>query len=153
MPDDLPVSEFGFPGLLRDKLVAAILAGEKTSTTGVHEEYVRTGDPVPAVGDRSRVIDSAGVSVAVIEATEVVVRRLGEVDLAFAIDEGEGFETVAQWREAHVRFFESPQLAEILGDPPVTIDDDTLVVCERFRVVETSESRHGSGTDTFRLPQ
>ncbi len=22
-----------------------------------------------------------------------------------------------------------------LGDPPVTIDDDTLVVCERFRLV------------------
>ena len=153
MPDDLPVSEFGFPGPLRDKLVAAILSGEKTSTTGLHEEYVRTGDPLPTAGDRSRVIDSAGVTVAVIEATEVAVRRLGEVDLVFAIDEGEGFETVAQWREAHVRFFESPQLAEILGDPPVTIDDDTLVVCEHFRLVETSESRHGSGTDTSRLPQ
>jgi hypothetical protein len=24
----------------------------------------------------------------------------------------------------------------VLGPPPVTIDDDTLVVCSRFRVVE-----------------
>jgi uncharacterized protein YhfF len=134
--DDLPVSEFGFPGPLRDELVAAILSGAKTSTTGLHEEYVRSGDPLPAVGERSRVVDSVGVTVAVIESSEVAVRRLGEIDLAFAIEEGEGFETIAQWREAHVRFFESPQLAEILGDPPVAIDDDTLVVCERFRLVE-----------------
>ena len=137
MFDDLPVSEFAFPGPLRDKLVAAILSEEKTSTTGLHEEYVRTGEVLAPVGERSRVADSAGRSVAVIELTEVVVRRVGDVDLAFAIEEGEGFETVAEWREAHVRFFESPALAEILGDPPVVVDDDTLVVCERFRLVET----------------
>ena len=134
MHDDLPVSEFGFPGPLRDRLVAAILAGEKTSTTGLHEEYVHTGEALPVVGERFRVIDSAGHSVAVIELTEVAVRRVVDVDLAFAIEEGEGFETVARWREAHVRFFESPQLAAILGDPPVVVDDDTLVVCERFRL-------------------
>ena len=81
-------------------------------------------------------LDSADERVAVIEATEVIVKRVGDVDLAFAIEEGEGFETVAQWREAHVRFFESADLAAILGDPPVVVDDDTLVVCVRFRLGE-----------------
>ena len=137
MLEDLPVSEFGFPGPLRDTLVAAILTGAKTSTTGIYEECVRTGETLTAVGERSYVIDSAGERVAVIETTEVVVRRMSDVDLAFAIEEGEGFETVAQWRDAHVRFFESPELAAILGDPPVVVDDDTLVVCERFRLVRT----------------
>jgi hypothetical protein len=33
--DDLPVAEFAFPGPLRDQLVAAILAGEKTTTSGL----------------------------------------------------------------------------------------------------------------------
>ena len=136
MFDDLPVSEFAFPGPLRDKLVAAILSGEKTSTTGLYEETIRTGEALTRVGERSAVLDSAGERVAVIEATEVIVKRMGDVDLAFAIEEGEGFETVAQWHAAHVRFFESPQLAEILGDPPVVVDHDTLVVCERFRLVE-----------------
>jgi uncharacterized protein YhfF len=135
VPDDLPVSEFAFPGPLRDRLVAAILAGEKTSTTGLHEELVRTGETLTSAGERSYVIDSAGQPVAVIETTEAVVRRLGDVDLAFAIEEGEGFETVEAWRDAHVRFFESPELTAILGDPPVVIDDDTLVICERFRLV------------------
>jgi uncharacterized protein YhfF len=72
----------------------------------------------------------------VIETTEVEVRRLGDVDLAFAIDEGEGFETVEEWRDAHVRFFTSPEMTVALGEPPVAIDDDTLVVCIRFRLVE-----------------
>ena len=72
-----------------------------------------------------------------IETTSIELRRLGEVDLAFAKEAGEGFETVAAWREAHVSFVESPELAAILGDPPVRVDDDTLVVCERFRLVET----------------
>ena len=76
------------------------------------------------------------ITLTVIETTEVVVRRMGDVDLAFAIDEGEGFETVEAWREAHVRFFTSREMAAVLGDPPVAIDDDTLVVCRRFRLVE-----------------
>jgi hypothetical protein len=32
---DLPLVESAFPGPLRDQLVAAILAGEKTTTTGL----------------------------------------------------------------------------------------------------------------------
>jgi len=130
------VAEFGFPGPLRDRLVTAILRGEKTSTTGLYEACVRTGEPLTEAGARAMVIDSDGRGVAVIETTSVELRRFGDVDLAFAIDEGEGFETVAAWREAHMRFFESPELAAILGDPPVRVDDDTIVVCERFRVLE-----------------
>jgi len=134
--DELPTAEFGFPGPLRDRLVAAILSGAKTSTTGLLEEYRREGEPVEEVGVREVVLDSDGRAVAVIETTEVEVKRFGDVGLPFAIDEGEGFETVAQWREAHVAFFTSDEMTAVLGPPPVTIDDDTLVVCSRFRVVE-----------------
>jgi uncharacterized protein YhfF len=132
----LPHAEFGFPGPLRDRLVAAILAGEKTTTTGLHEEFVREGTPIAVPGDRELVIDSAGRGVAIIENTEVETKRMDDVDLAFAIDEGEGFETLADWRDAHVRFFSSPEMVAHLGEPRVEIDDDTLVVCFRFRLVE-----------------
>lgn len=47
--------------------------------------------------------DSDGRPVAGIETLDVELRRLADVDLPFAIDEGEGFETVAAWRRAHVR--------------------------------------------------
>ena len=139
MHDELPIAEFAYPGPLRDELVAAILRGEKTSTTGLVEEYLREGTAFESPGTRELGVDSEGRGVAVIETTEAVVRRLADVDLAFAIDEGEGFETVAEWRAAHVRFFTSPELVADLGDPPVPIDDDTAVLCTRFRVVERLE--------------
>ena len=134
--EKLPIAEFGFPGPLRDTLVAAILAGAKTSTTGLLEEYRREGSAVEEVGALEVVVDSDGRGVAVIETTEVEVKRMGDVDLQFAIEEGEGFETVADWHTAHVRFFTSPEMVAALGDPQVAIDDDTPVVCTRFRLVE-----------------
>jgi YihY family inner membrane protein len=131
----LPRAEFGFPGPLRDKLVEAILSGAKTTTTGLYEEYLRDGEPLEEVGSRALVVDSNGRGVAVIETVAIEVQRLDEVGLQFAIDEGEGFETVEAWREAHVRFFSSAEMVASLGDPPVPIDDDTMVVCETFRLV------------------
>ena len=112
---ELPVAEFAFLGPVRDALVAAILAGEKTSTTGLHEEFVREGAPVGSVGDRELVVDSDGRGVAVIETTEVEVKRMGDVDLPFAIEEGEGFETLEDWREAHLRFFTSREMVDLSG--------------------------------------
>ena len=135
VPEGLPKAEFGFPGPLRDKLVAAILRGEKTASAGLFEEFKREALPIVEPGSRELVVDSDGQGVAVIENFEVEIKRMGDVDLAFAIDEGEGFETVEQWRDAHTRFFTSPETVALLGDPPVTIDDDTLVVCFRFRLV------------------
>lgn len=131
----LPVAEFAFPGPLRDKLVAAILTGQKTSTSSLAHEYRQIGDELPRVGERSVVIDSAGVPVCVIQNTAVRVVALRDVPRDHAIAEGEGFSTVAQWRAGHERFWNSPESRAELGTDLV-IDDDTEVVLERFVVVE-----------------
>ena len=89
----LSVGEFAFPGPLRDQLVAAILDGTKTTTTGLVEDYEREGEPLPRPGDREVVIDSAGDPVTLIEIIAVRVVRVGDVDLAHAIGEGEGYAT------------------------------------------------------------
>ena len=122
------LAEFGFPGDLRDRLVAAILSGEKTSTSSLYAEYEEEGEPLPEAGERQLVVDSKGRGVAVIELTCVEIKRMDDIDLPFAIDEGEGFESVDEWREAHERFWRSYR-DDDLGD-------ETLVVAERFRVVE-----------------
>lgn len=132
----LGVSEFAFPGPLRETLVAAILAGDKTSTTGLLAEYEHQGEPLPEVGERTVVIDSWNRPRAVIETTEVRVLRAADVDLQFAVDEGEGFTSVAEWRAAHERFWHSPEMRAEVGDPEFRVTDDTLVVAERFRLVE-----------------
>lgn|SRR5690606_24700681 len=135
MPEasDLPVSEYAFPGPLRDQLVAAILSGEKTSTTSLVADYEREGEALPQVGDRAVVIDSAGEPVCIEEITEVRVVRLGDVDLAHAVAEGEGFTTVAAWRAGHEEFWQSPEFRAEMGDPDFSVDDETLAVLVRFR--------------------
>ncbi|MFJ8661695.1 ASCH domain-containing protein [Streptomyces sp. NPDC093795] len=125
-----------FPGPLRDRLVAAVLSGEKVATTGLLVEYEIENEELPEPGERSALIDSDGREVAVVEVTEVQVLPLGEADLRLALDEGEGFLSVADWREAHERFWHSAEMREGLGDPGFTVDDSTMVVVERFRVVE-----------------
>jgi len=50
--EDLPVAESAFPGPLRDQLVTAILAGEKTTTTGLVADYEHEKDPLPSPGLR-----------------------------------------------------------------------------------------------------
>lgn len=125
-----------FPGPLRDRLVAAVLDGSKVLTTGLLAEYEAEREELPVPGDRSALIDSAGREVAVVELTEVRVLPLGAVDLRYALDEGEGHTSVAEWRADHERFWHGEEMREALGDPDFTVHDGTLVVAERFRVVE-----------------
>ena len=135
VPEDLPVAEFAFPGPLRDQLVAAILDGSKTTTTGLVADYELEGSPLPQPGQRQAVVDSAGNRVAVIEVTAVRVVRLADVDLAHAVGEGEGYTSVAEWRAGHEEFWHSAEMRAALGDPDFTVDDDTLLVAEEFRLV------------------
>lgn len=132
----MKLAEFAFPGPLRDRLVAAILAGEKTTTSGLLAEYEHYREELPKVGERELVVDSAERGVAVIETTEVRRLRLSEVDLKHAVDEGEGFETLAQWRTEHEKFWLSEKMRAVLRARSFTVDDDTIVVAQRFHVVE-----------------
>ena len=98
-----------------------MLRGEKTTTTGLLDG--REG-PDSRPGDRQRLLGFDDEPVGVVEITDVRVVPAGEIDLDFARAEGEGFETVEEWREAHERFFEQP------------LHEDTPVVAIWFRLVE-----------------
>ena len=131
--------EFEFPGPLRDQLVAAILSGAKTSTSSLVLGYERDNEPLPKVGQLSAVVDSGDRRVAAIELTGVRVVRLADVDLQHVVDEGEGDESVAQWRAGHERLWHSAEVRAELGDPGFTVNDDTKVLAQRFRLVHTVE--------------
>ena len=137
--DDLPTAEFAFPGPLRDRLVAAILSGAKTTTSGLVLAYERENEPLPEVSQVSAVVDSQGRRLAAIELTEVRVIRIADVDLQHSLDEGEGYESVAQWRAGHEAFWHSAELRSELGDPDFTVNDDTLIVAERLRLLHVAE--------------
>ena len=128
-------AEFGFPGPLRDSLVASILSGTKTTTTSLLVEYAVEGDPLPAAGRRQAVIDSAGQPVAIIETVQVDQVRLDQVPLSHVIDEGEGHVSVAQWRVDHEQYWHGEEMRSYLTDPAFTVRDETAVILERFQLI------------------
>ena len=120
---DLPREQIGAgaaPALI-DELLALILAGKKTASTGARAQY----ETIPKAGDRCVLLDGARRPRCVIEDEEVFVTRFDDVPEAFALLEGEG--DFAQWRMAHEKFF-----AERAGG----FSPDMMVVCERYKVLE-----------------
>ena len=134
----LPAWGFAFPGALRDELTALALAGTKTTTAGLLAEMEAEGEALPVPGTREVLLDSDERPVAVIETVDCRVVRLADVDDRHAIDEGEGYADAAEFRVAHERFWNGylDNLRTTLGDPEFDIDDDTLIVLQRFRIIE-----------------
>ena len=127
--------EFGFPGPMRDRLVEAVLNGDKTATSSLLSGWQAEDEQLPVVGDRQLVVDSADAPVAVIEIVGVEIIRLGDADLELAVAEGEDFRSVDEWREAHEDFWVASGASPPRPGARWHLDDDTDVVVERFRLV------------------
>nr|MBA3234973.1 ASCH domain-containing protein [Chloroflexota bacterium] len=86
---------------------------------------------------REILLDSGERPIALIETVSCRVARLADVDDQHAIDEGEGYADAAEFRTSHERFWNGylADLRERIG-PDFAIDDDTLVVLQRFKIVE-----------------
>ncbi len=124
---ELPPFGLGYPRTdLRRKLVEAVLRGDKIATAGLASEFApHTEEPLPKAGDRWMMLGYDDEPVAVVETTSAKLVPAGDVSLQFARDEGEGFESVADWRAAHERFWSEHEII-----------DETLILCEYFRVVQ-----------------
>jgi uncharacterized protein YhfF len=117
---------FGDGPELADELLELVLKGVKTATCSTEDEP-NTSTP----GERWIVLDGSGEPRCVIETTELTYRRYGEVDAAFAHEEGEGDRSLDYWRQAHRNYFGR------LG----RFGEDMMLMCERFRLVEIFADR------------
>lgn len=111
-------------------LAVLVLEGRERATCRAASEGLLT-----EVGKRTVMLDGSGRPRAVLATVELTLRRSGEVDAAFAHDEGEGDRTLDAWRRAHRAYFgRRGRFAE-----------DMLLWCERFRVVERIAGPDGGG--------
>jgi uncharacterized protein YhfF len=130
LPEAIPGAwAFGATPEHADGLLALVLSGVKTGTASALWDYEHSGDPVPAEGELSIILDGAGAPRAVIETTSVRIVPFDEVDAEHAHAEGEGDRTLAAWRDIHERFWREH------SESPRGYAPDMPVVCERFRVV------------------
>jgi uncharacterized protein YhfF len=117
---------FGDGPALADELLELVLNGVKTATCSTEDE-----PNLSTPGERWIVLDGRGAPRCVIESMEVTFRRFGEVDAAFAYEEGEGDRSLAYWRDAHRRYFGRQG----------KFSEDMMLMCERFRLVEIFADR------------
>lgn len=124
--DGLRTLEIGTPGAMRQRLNQLILDGQKRATAGLLMEYVKENEELEMEGELLALVDDDTQRIATVIVIEVVTMPFIEVPWKFAQAEGEGDESLEEWRAGHRRFW----LAE--GD---TVDDQTPVVLIWFEVV------------------
>jgi len=134
--------QFGHPGDdgLGERLLRAVLSGEKTATSSLVVEHL-AGEPLPRVGERFRLVDHSGRGHGVVETTRVVVLPMSEVGDDVAAAEGEGFAGAADWRAAHVSFWDgvAAHVRAACGDPDWVLREHEPVVVEHFRLVDEDD--------------
>jgi uncharacterized protein YhfF len=111
---------FGDSPEMADRLLNLVIAGTKHATCWSIADGQQT-----FVGKQMVVLDGNGTPCAVVETVEIRQCRFCDVDLGFALDEGEGDETLEDWRAGHRAYFERNG----------GFDFEMMLWCERFKLV------------------
>nr|WP_269204483.1 ASCH domain-containing protein [Motilibacter deserti] len=106
-----------------------VLAGQKTATLGLLDEYAEEGEEVEHVGEQMVLVDDEGLPIGTVEITDVRHSTFGEVGWDFVQAENEGDESVEEWRAGHIAYWAR------IGRQ---VDLGTKVVQLRLRLVPTT---------------
>lgn len=141
LPAETPNSEpdgFARPGPLRERLSGLVLAGRKTAAFDLYDRARFDPEGVTEVGRRWTMHDSGGRPLAVLLTTHAEIVHMVDVTWPMVELEAESFRDVAHWRTAHEEFWAGTldEVRSRTGNPSWSIDDDTLLVFERFAIVE-----------------
>ena len=111
-------------------LLSLIRNGKKTNTCGELREFgqgqkIDGVEAFPTVGRRDIALNWDGTPAMVIETLAVETKRFCDVDIDFALAEGED-KTLESWQAGHRAYYERNG----------GWSADMMVVCERFEVIE-----------------
>ncbi len=121
---------FGDSPEMADDLLAYVLTGEKTATSGMLSDFEHDGDPVPKKGDKNIILNGEKEPKCVIEFVDVQQKKFNEVDEVFALKEAEGFKSLQDWRDLHWDFFS--RRCKDLGVP---LYEEIMLVCMEFKLI------------------
>lgn len=116
---------FGDSESLCNQLLSLVRSGKKTATCGALRDFGPGGEPLPVRGRRDIALNWDGTPALVVETLDVTIRRFCDMEMAFALAEGEN-EDLEGWRRDHRKYFERNG-----GFKP-----EMELVCERFRLIE-----------------
>lgn len=130
---------FGYPGDggLGDRLISAVLSGEKTATSSLAVAYLAGDEPLPRVGQVLPLADHDGAEHGQVRTTRVRIVPLHLVDDQVANDEGEGFADASEWRRDHIAYWSRlvDEIRAESGDPDWQLRDAEPVVIQWFELL------------------
>jgi len=121
---------FGNDQEMAIELAHLVISGKKKATASLVTVNQMKPEIAPIIDGYSVVTDFAGEPLCVIRTIEIRHLPFEEVDGEFAFDEGEGDQTLEDWRDGHWRYF-TREAAE-LG---IEFNQQSLICCERFRLL------------------
>ena len=111
--------EFGTPGQMRDRLNNLIINGNKRATAGLlKEDYLDEGEEIEFVGERLAILDNQQKSIGIIKVTRVEVLAFKDVPTEFALAEAEGDLSGDDFRQSHLKFWNSVRI-QVLPDTKI----------------------------------
>ena len=121
---------FGNSREMARELGELVISGKKKATASLVSINELKPEIAPIPDGYSIVTDFDGAPMCVIRTTEIRHLPFDEVDAQFAFDEGEGDQTLEDWRDGHWRYFTKEATEE-----SVKFDEKTLICCERFALL------------------
>ncbi len=106
-------------------LLRLVRSGQKTATCEDLREFgPGGGEAMPVVGRRDTALNWDGTPALIIETLEVIQMRFCDVDVCFALAEGEN-DDLEGWQRDHRQYFERHG----------GFDSEMMLMCERFKLV------------------
>ena len=110
---------FGTPGQMRDWLNDLIINGNKRATAGLlKEDYFDEGEDIEFVGEKLAILDNQQKTIGIVKVTRVEVLDFKDVPTEFALAEAEGDLSGDDFRQSHLKFWNSIGI-EVLSDTKV----------------------------------
>ncbi|MCB0802736.1 MAG: ASCH domain-containing protein [Bacteroidetes bacterium] len=113
------------------KLCAKLVQeGIKQATSTSLWWFDKHEESLPEVGNIYVITDWYGIAKAIVETTKVEQIPFNQVDENYAMIEGEGDKTLADWKKTHWEYYTREM--EPFGEEP---SEDMLIVCEQFKTI------------------
>lgn len=115
---------------ITDELLQLYLTGKKTAGSGIAEDYIFAGEPLPKAGNYWILLNSKNQPCCILKTEKVMTNKFKDVPAQIAIAEGEGDLSLEHWRCVHTEIY-SPFLAKW----GVTEIGQATVITEFFKIV------------------
>jgi uncharacterized protein YhfF len=121
---------FGNSEKMAKELAGLVISGKKKATASLFEFNEKHPEVAPIDDGYSVITDFDSNPLCVIQTPEIRHLPFNEVDAEFAFDEGEGDQTLADWRDGHWKYF-----TKEAAENELEFNEKSLIACERFNLL------------------